>query len=203
MSDRSAHWQTVYSTKTDSEVSWFEESPALSLDLLREAGLEPGMSVIDVGGGASRLVDSLLGQFDAQVTVLDLSEAALDIARSRLADAGRVKWVVADVTNWEPDRRYDLWHDRAAFHFLTAPADQAAYVRVLRAALKPGGVAVIGTFAPDGPEKCSGLPVARHDVGTMQAILGPDFTLVGHRRHAHRTPWGAQQNFQFSSFRRL
>lgn len=202
MNERRAHWQGVYTTKADSEVSWYEESPALSLDLLEEAGMAQRMSVIDVGGGASRLVDSLVEQYDAEVTVLDLSQAALDIARKRLPESARVHWVVADVTCWHPDRVHDFWHDRAAFHFLTAPEDQSAYVDVLRRALKPGGVAVIGTFAPDGPEKCSGLPVARHDAETMKAVLGKDFTLMAQRRHVHVTPWGSSQNFQFCTFRR-
>ena len=202
MKERSAHWQDVYTTRADSEVSWYEESPALSLDLLEEAGMAQRMSVIDVGGGASRLVDSLVERYDGDVTVLDLSQAALDIACKRLPESARVHWVAGDVTCWHPDRVHDFWHDRAAFHFLTAPEDQSAYVDVLRRALKPGGVAVIGTFAPDGPEKCSGLPVARHDAETMKAVLGKDFTLMAQRRHVHVTPWGSSQNFQFCTFRR-
>lgn len=202
MKERSAHWQDVYTKKADSEVSWYEESPALSLDLLEEAGMAQRMSVIDVGGGASRLVDSLVERYDGDVTVLDLSQAALDIACKRLPEGARVHWVAGDVTCWNPDRMHDFWHDRAAFHFLTAPEDQSAYVDVLRRALKSGGVAVIGTFTPDGPEKCSGLPVARHDAETMKAVLGKDFTLMAQRRHVHVTPWGSSQNFQFCTYRR-
>jgi ubiquinone/menaquinone biosynthesis C-methylase UbiE len=198
--DRRTHWQGVYTTKSDSEVSWYEDTPELSLTLLHEAGLTPGMSVIDIGGGASRLVDTLVDADQAHVCVLDLSSAALGRARSRLADTAPVKWVVSDVTSWTPDREYDLWHDRAAFHFLTTVGDQQAYVRVLAQALKDGGKAVIGTFALDGPEKCSGLPVARYDAMSLQAVLGEQFRLVRTRRHEHTTPWGSVQKFQFSTF---
>lgn len=201
--DRQSHWENVYTTKGEGEVSWYEDTPALSLELLREAGLTSSMSVIDIGGGASRLVDALVSEGQAQMTVLDLSSAALETAKSRLANPERVQWLVSDVTAWAPDRQYDLWHDRAAFHFLTAAEDQQAYVRVLRKALKHGGRAVIGTFAPDGPEKCSGLPVARYDPEALQAVLGQQFRLISTRRHEHATPWGAGQKFQFSIFEKL
>jgi trans-aconitate methyltransferase len=160
------------------------------------------MSVIDIGG-ALRLVDALASEGQAQTTVLDLSLAALKTAKSRLADPERVQWLVSDVTAWAPDRLYDLWHDRAAFHFLTAAEDQQAYVRVLHKALKHGGRAVIGTFAPDGPEKCSGLPIERYDADTLQSVLGQQFQLTATRRHEHATPWGAVQKFQFPTFEKL
>jgi trans-aconitate methyltransferase len=137
------------------------------------------------------------------VTVLDLSEAALAAARSRMADsAGRVTWIAADVTSWEPSRTYDVWHDRAAFHFLTECEDRAAYVVRLRRALRPGGHAIIGTFAPDGPERCSGLLVSRYDAAGLAGTLGRGFGLIDARLHEHVTPWGATQKFQFSTFRR-
>ena len=201
--ERHAHWENVYTTKAEGEVSWYEASPELSLALLSEAGLKQAMSIIDIGGGASRLVDALVASGQAHVSVLDLSAAALETAKSRLADAGRVDWIVADVTTWTPDRRYDVWHDRAAFHFLTAKEDQEAYVGVLAQALKDGGKAVIGTFAPDGPEKCSGLPVVRYDAQSLQAVLGGGFKLAATRRHQHPTPWGSVQNFQFSTFEKV
>jgi 2-polyprenyl-3-methyl-5-hydroxy-6-metoxy-1,4-benzoquinol methylase len=185
-------------------VSWFEAEPLLSLALIKIAGFGPEAVVIDIGAGASHLVDALLAAEQAGITVLDLSANALELARARLGrDAERVNWVVSDVTAWVPDRRYDVWHDRAAFHFLTDPADQKAYVDVLKEALKPGGVAIIGTFALDGPEKCSGIHVARHDAESLGRILGADFDLVETRRHSHRTPWLSTQQFQFSIFRRL
>ncbi len=203
MSERQAHWQRVYTSKEENQLSWHEDAPALSLDLLGEAGLRPEMAVVDIGGGTSRLVDALVARKQTHVTVLDLSPAALETAKKRLAGAGNVEWVAGDVTEWQPKRSYDLWHDRAAFHFLTAPEDQRAYVRVMARALKTGGRAVIGTFALDGPEKCSGLPVARHDAASLRAVLGEGFSLISTRRNEHTTPWGAVQQFQFGTFEKL
>ena len=205
MSDvgRKAHWENVYTTKGEKEVSWFQENPAPSLELIALAGLSPDASIIDIGGGASRLVDALVDRNVRHITVLDLSTAALDAAKLRLSDRGAgVEWVVADVTTWEPSEIYDLWHDRAAFHFLTDQADQSAYVDRLKKAIKPGGHIIIGTFALDGPERCSGLPVVRYDAASLSAILGTDFQLSDARRHDHATPWDAVQRFQFSIFRR-
>lgn len=206
MSDasRQAHWENVYTTKGEKEVSWFQENPAPSLELIALIGLSEDAAVIDVGGGASRLVDDLQAQRYRRLTILDLSGAALAAARERLGDRGAdVQWVIADITKWEPTQTYDLWHDRAAFHFLTDHADQSAYVDRLKKAVKPGGHVIIGTFAPDGPERCSGLPIVRHDANTLARILGGDFVLTDTRRHDHATPWGAVQRFQFSTFRRL
>lgn len=200
--ERQAHWQNVYTTKRETEVSWFEENPAPSLDLIALVGAGPHSAVIDIGGGASRLVDGLLAESYDDVTVLDLSAAALEAAKARIGKKARqVHWLVADVTAWEPSRAFDVWHDRAAFHFLTAAADQAAYVACLRVALRPGGHAIIGAFALDGPEKCSGLSVARYDAESLRKVLGREFVLVDTRRHDHLTPWGAVQHFQFSTFR--
>jgi SAM-dependent methyltransferase len=206
MSDvsRQAHWENVYATKGEKEVSWFQENPAPSLELVTLAGVSEDAGIIDIGGGASRLVDDLLVRKFCRLTVLDLSGAALAATRERLGDrADEVQWVVADVTKWEPAQIYDLWHDRAAFHFLTDHADQSAYADRLKKAVKPGGHVIIGTFAPDGPERCSGLPIVRHDADTLATILGSDFVLIDTRRHDHATPWGAVQRFQFSTFRRV
>jgi len=205
MSDggRKAHWENVYSTKGEREVSWFQENPAPSLELIALAGLSDDADIIDIGGGASRLVDALVERHAARVTVLDLSAAALNAAKERLGTkAAQVQWVVADITTWQPIERYDLWHDRAAFHFLTDPADQSAYLDCLNKAVKRGGHVIIGTFALDGPEKCSGLPIVRYDAAALSAFLGDDFKLIDTRRHDHATPWGAVQRFQFSTFRR-
>lgn len=205
MSDvgRKAHWENVYTTKGEKEVSWFQENPAPSLELMALAGLSADASIIDIGGGASRLVDALVERKIGQITVLDLSAAALDAAKARLGERGAgVEWVVADVTTWEPSRTYDLWHDRATFHFLADAPDRSAYVRHLKKAVRSGGYVIIGTFAPDGPERCSGLPVMRYDAGMLGAILGIEFRLIDSRRHDHVTPWGAVQRFQFSTFRR-
>jgi len=201
---RQAHWERIYTGKGEMEVSWFQETPALSMALIALIGATRRSPVIDIGGGASRLVDSLISQAYEDVTVLDLSPTALVAAKRRLGDkAKQVTWIVADVTTWEPSRFYDVWHDRATFHFLTDPAEQAAYVDRLRRALRRGGHAIIGTFAPDGPEQCSGLPVVRHNADRLRAILGEEFRLVDTRRHEHVTPSGATQRFQFSTFHRV
>jgi len=184
-------------------VSWFQENPAPSLAMLEQAGAVPGSDIIDIGGGASRLVDHLVEQGFEDVSVLDLSGAALKAAKARLGvRADRVHWLVADVTVWEPVKRYDIWHDRAAFHFLTDEKDRAAYIERLTRGLKTGGNAIIATFALDGPEKCSGLPVARYDATSLAQTLGPAFRLDHTQRHEHATPWGSHQVFQFSVFRR-
>jgi ubiquinone/menaquinone biosynthesis C-methylase UbiE len=200
---RKAHWENLYTTKGEKEVSWFQENPAPSLELIGLAGVAANASIIDVGGGASRLIDSLVERKMGQMTVLDLSSAALEAARERLGEAGAgVEWIVADVTTWEPAKTYDLWHDRAAFHFLTDQADQSAYVDRLKRAVKRGGYVIIGTFALDGPERCSGLPIMRHDAASLSAMLGTDFSRIDARRHRHATPRNAVQQFQFSTFRR-
>ena len=201
--DRQAHWESVYTTKTEKEVSWFEESPTISLDLIRSTGAGLDAPIIDIGGGASRLVDALVDDGFEAVTVLDLSKTALARAKARLGRRGtKVRWIVADVTTWETSETYEVWHDRAAFHFLTEPKDRAAYAERVARAVRPGGQVIIGTFAPDGPERCSGLPVVRHDAASLGEILGSAFELRESRLHAHQTPVGATQRFQFSRFRR-
>ncbi len=201
--ERQTHWQNVYQTKGERDVSWFQEIPTISLDLIRASGVAPDASIIDIGGGASRLADALIAEGFHSLSVLDVSEKALATSRERLGpEAANVAWIVADIAGWQPDKRYDLWHDRAAFHFLTAPADRAAYAACVRTAVGPGGHVIIGTFAPDGPERCSGLPVIRHDAGSIGDVLGPSFKLVESRRHDHLTPGGTVQRFQFSRFQR-
>lgn len=201
---RQQHWENVYRDKGEFQVSWFQETPAISLDLIRAAGTTQQSSIIDIGGGASRLVDTLMMQGYDDITVLDLSEAAMSIAKTRLGRrAFAVAWIAADATQWQPPRHYDVWHDRAAFHFLTDADDRAAYVARLTKALRPGGHAIIGTFAADGPERCSGLPVVRYDGASLSATLGGAFALVEARRQDHLTPWGSTQRFQFSLFKRL
>jgi SAM-dependent methyltransferase len=200
---RQAHWENVYTTKRENEVSWFQQSPAPSLELIVQAGATSKSAIIDIGGGASRLVDHLVEQGFEDITVLDLSGAALAAAKSRVGTgAERVNWIVADATTWEPVKPYDMWHDRAAFHFLTNASDRAAYVDRLGRGLKIGGHAIIATFALDGPEKCSGLPVARYDSASLGRTLGTAFKLVHTQRHEHVTPWDSRQIFQFSVFRR-
>jgi SAM-dependent methyltransferase len=200
---RQAHWEGVYTKKGENEVSWFQENPAPSLELIAQVGATPASAIIDIGGGASRLVDNLIDRDFEDVTVLDLSEAALEAAKGRLGGrAARVHWIAADATVWEPAKVYDVWHDRAAFHFLTEDRDRAAYVVRLERALKVGGHAIIATFALDGPERCSGLPVVRYDPVSLGQTLGRTLRLVDSRQHTHATPWGSDQSFQFSVFRR-
>jgi len=202
--DRQAHWDSVYRAKREDEVSWFQTSPSVSLDLIHAAGVERHASIIDVGGGASRLVDALSEEGFANLTVLDVSEAAMEKTKARLgARATGVTWIVADVTTWQPTGAYDVWHDRAAFHFLTAPEDRSAYAQRVLQAVRPDGHVIIGTFALDGPERCSGLPVVRHDAESIGHVLGPSFELIETRRHDHQTPMGGSQKFQFSRFQRV
>ena len=202
--NRQAHWQQVYKEKGEYQVSWFQDQPAISLELIEAVGAKPSSAIIDIGGGASRLMDALVDRGYGDLSVLDLSESATSIAKARLADrAAQVKWIVADVTQWKPTRAYDLWHDRAAFHFLTRASDRDAYIDRLIKAVPSGGHAIIGTFAVDGPERCSGLPVVRYDAARLSAKFTPAFALLDTRRDDHRTPWGAIQHFQFSVFRRV
>jgi len=197
----SPHWEKVYSSKSDTELSWMQADPATSLALVDEAC--PTGKVIDVGAGTSLLADRLLDQGYA-ITVLDISKAAIDRARQRLGDrAIEIGWIVADVTASPDLGTFDVWHDRAVFHFLTASADRAAYAELLMRTVPIGGHAVIATFALDGPEKCSGLEVRRYDGGTLAAELGPRFHLLKSVPELHRTPWGAPQSFQYSLFRRV
>jgi len=204
LSGRQAHWENVYATKDEHAVSWFQEKPDISLDLIRATGVIATASIIDIGGGASRLVDTLLDEGFKAVTVLDLSAKALAKSKVRLGESGEhVQWIVADITTWEPSQTYDVWHDRAALHFLTDPKDRAAYAERVSRAVRPGGHVIIGTFAPDGPERCSGLPIVRHDAASLGKILGPSFELVESRRHDHQTPTGFTQRFQFSRFQRI
>ncbi len=198
-----AHWEGVYTRKGENEVSWFQERPAPSLELIVQVGATPASAIIDVGGGASRLVDHLIDRGFEDLTILDLSDAALQTAKARLgARASEVHWIVGDVTVWEPSRTYDVWHDRAAFHFLTEENDRSAYVARLGRALKVGGYAIVATFALDGPEQCSGLQIVRYDSASLGKTLGPSFELVDTRGHIHATPWGTEQSFQFSVFKR-
>ena len=195
------HWENVYTSKSDEELSWTQAEPATSLALIAEACSAD--SVIDVGGGTSRLAERLLDRGYA-VTVLDVSQAAIDRARRRLGTrAGEVDWMVADVTANPDLGTFDVWHDRAVFHFLTAPAERAAYAALLARTVPVGGHAVIATFALDGPEKCSGLEVRRYDGNSLAAELGPRFRLRKSVPELHRTPWNAAQSFQYSLFERV
>jgi SAM-dependent methyltransferase len=191
------HWDRVYDSKTSSGVSWFQEHARQSIELIRQTGIARDADIIDVGGGASTLVDDLLALGYSKLTVLDLSEAALKVSQARLAErAARVNWLVGDVTQVEfAPHAYDLWHDRAVFHFLTAASERAAYVQAVLRAVRPGGHVIVATFADDGPEKCSGLPVMRYSAGGLHAQFGEPFTLLQQQRERHHTPSGTVQPF--------
>ncbi len=198
------HWENVYSTKATSAVSWFQPHADLSIRLIRSTEVSLRASIIDVGGGASTLVDDLLADGFDQLTVLDLSGAALNAARLRLgAPAESVRWLEADITKVIlPADAYDVWHDRAVFHFLTKPEDRAAYMRNVGRAVKPGGHVIVATFAENGPSRCSGLPVMRYSVEALHAEFGEGFVLVKHETESHRTPMGTDQMFVYCCCRK-
>jgi ubiquinone/menaquinone biosynthesis C-methylase UbiE len=203
--NRHEHWNRVYTTKQRTEVSWYQPTPTRSLELLREVNAGPGTTLIDVGGGDSTLVDAVLAERLGTLTVLDISGAALARAQERLGDrAHAVTWLEGDVTQvLLPHAAYDIWHDRAVFHFLTDASDRARYVATATAALKPGGALLMATFAEDGPQKCSGLEVARYSAAQLAQTLGDAFHLVRSFHDSHRTPSGGEQRFLYAVFSRV
>jgi trans-aconitate methyltransferase len=194
--DRTAHWDTVYDTKGEDGVSWYQSVPTTTLELLGTTGIDRDAAVIDLGGGASVVVDHLLTEGFTDISVLDLSKSALDRTRTRLGtDAERVHWLHQDIFDWIPERRYDLWHDRAVFHFLIDEDERRAYTRTLRSGLAPGGHVIVATFDTDGPTHCSGLPVVRYNAHQLAEQFAPYLDLVTTRREEHRTPAGLIQPF--------
>ncbi len=196
--DRARYWDERYEQIGDEQVSWHQARPNVSLELIDALGVDPSAAVIDVGGGSSRLVDELIDRGFTDVTVLDVSPAALDLARRRLDDPAIVTWVATDIFTWTPTRRWGLWHDRAVFHFITDPADRTTYLRRLAHALAPTGLFIIGTFASDGPDHCSGLPVSRYDKDELgDTILAaiPTATIAATHDETHTTPSGTTQPF--------
>lgn len=195
---RRKHWEQVYTDKGTESVSWYQQRPETSLGLIHASGASHNDALIDVGGGASTLVDCLLEQGFTDLSVVDIAGRALKSAQMRLGrTADRVNWIQADITEFAPPRQYRLWHDRAVFHFLTEASDQQSYLSALRQGLQPGGHLVIAAFALDGPEMCSGLPVRRYDEALMTDTLGTDFCLLGTRQEGHQTPDGKMQQFSF------
>jgi ubiquinone/menaquinone biosynthesis C-methylase UbiE len=199
------HWEKVYTTKATDAVSWFQPHADLSLGLIEATGVSHDAAIIDVGGGASTLVDDLLANGYTDLSVLDLSAAALAAAQKRLGSrAAKVQWIEADVTKADlPAKRFDVWHDRAVFHFLTSAEDRAAYVQTVFRAVKPGGHVIVATFAEDGPNQCSGLPVMRYRADELHAEFGEAFSLLSHRKEAHHTPSGTVQQFVYCYCRRI
>lgn len=201
------HWNDVYDARAEDKLTWFEATPSPSQTLV-EKYLTPGGAFIDVGGGASRLADVLLDNGFGPLTILDISVSALAVSRERLGIRGEaVTWIAADVMRWQPEHDYNLWHDRAAFHFLTEPDDRTAYAHVMSKALRLGGTAIIATFADDGPETCSGLAVARYTPEELarefNRIIPGHLAMIESGRHMHVTPKGNRQSFQYSVFRTM
>ena len=201
--DSKVHWDSVYTTRAETEVSWYQGDPQLSMDLIRSISLNEDR-VIDVGGGASVLVDKLLDAGYKSVTVLDISAAGLECTKARLGPAAdTVNWIVADITTLDELGIYDVWHDRAVFHFLTDAADREKYVTLARNSLRPGGHVVIGTFGPNGPTRCSGLDVCRYDADTLSGEFAPGFELIRSTVDLHITPGGKTQEFVFCVLQRM
>lgn len=199
------HWEKVYATKSANDVSWFQEHAETSLRMLEKTGVPPTASIIDVGGGASTLVDDLLQRGHTDLTVLDVSSHALAAARQRLGlQADQVRWIEADLlTARLPAAAYDVWHDRAVFHFLTSAEDRARYVEQVLQSVKPGGHVIVASFAEDGPLKCSGLPVRRYSADELHAEFGAPFLLLDHEKETHHTPFGTTQSFVYCRCRTL
>ncbi|TPG74651.1 class I SAM-dependent methyltransferase [Pseudomonas arsenicoxydans] len=193
------HWDKVYSTKPTDGVSWYQEHAESSLRLIQQAGVSSSAEIIDVGGGASTLVDDLIAHGFTHLSVLDLSAAALAATKQRLGSrANEVRWIVGDITDVPlPPLSYDVWHDRAVFHFLTAEAERAAYVEAVLRCVKPGGFVIVATFSEDGPTQCSGLPVKRYTADELHDEFGAPFELLRHEKEEHHTPFGTTQNFVY------
>jgi SAM-dependent methyltransferase len=200
--ERTLHWEHVYESNDTNGVSWYQSKPKLSLELIELLGVGPGSSIIDVGGGASVLVDRLLARGFTDLTILDISQRGLDAARERVGTAAPVTWLAEDLLTWQPNRTYELWHDRAVFHFLSGQ-EVEDYRNVLCRVLSPGAAVIIATFAPDGPERCSGLPVTRYSPSALQEMLGTGFELMVERRELHTTPSGSTQPFTWIAARRV
>lgn len=192
---RARHWDDAYATRGSDGVSWYQASPRVSLELIDLLGVPREAAAIDIGGGASRLADELIGRGFSDVTVLDVSVTALAEVERRLSGVAALTVLQADVLDWHAPRRYDLWHDRAVFHFLVDDDDRGRYLEALRGSLAPGGALIVGAFAPDAPEQCSGLPVCRYSVDGLAEALGSTFELAESRREEHVTPRGPIQPF--------
>ena len=201
--DSKSHWEQVYETRMPEKVGWYKPRLDTSLEWIQTLELDPGEPLIDIGGGASTLVDDLVDEGYESITVLDISENALAASKRRLGrQAELVMWLPADITGYPlPADRFGLWHDRAVLHFLIDPGDRDAYLENLRRALRPGGHAIIATFAPEAPPKCSGLPVQRYDAEALRALLGDGFALLREQQEMHVTPGGVEQLYQYCLFR--
>jgi SAM-dependent methyltransferase len=203
MKPRKQHWEDVYQVRDHDLVSWYQADPILSVELISSCGTNLNSPLIDVGGGSSVLVDRLLETGYIDISVIDLSPTALRNSRTRLGERARdVTWIESDITDHMFDHHFAIWHDRAVFHFLTEPEDQERYVDQIRNVIPAGGHVIIATFAPDGPDQCSGLPVQRYDEQSLSDVLGAGFEPMRFEREAHRTPSGSIQRFVYGSFTR-
>jgi len=201
---RKKHWEDIYQNKRTDKVSWFQQKPATSLDFVKQYNLDKSAKIIDVGGGDSFFIDHLIDLGYQDITVLDISKSAIEKVKKRLGNKSEVvKWIVTDVTDFRTDERYDLWHDRAAFHFLTDPTDINKYINTIRSNVKPDGYLVVGTFSEQGPEKCSGIEITQYSEQTMSKLLKGIFKKIKCITIDHKTPFNTIQNFIFCSFRRL
>lgn len=203
MTDRKTHWETIYQTKKPTDVSWYQSRPVTSLNFISELDLKKDAKIIDIGAGESFLANFLLEDGFSDLTILDISEEALDHARSRLAEKAKtLKWITADISNFVPEEKYDLWHDRAAFHFLTEETQIQNYLKTLENSINPGGYVILGTFSEKGPEKCSGLEIKQYSIAEMSDLLPDSFKKIHCENLDHITPSGAVQNFTFCSFQK-
>jgi len=200
---RKQHWETIYETKKFEEVSWYQAVPEVSLTILSEFGVEKDWAIIDIGGGDSYFVDFLLNQNYTDISVLDISEKALQRVQNRLeSKAEKVHWIASDITEFKPSKKYDFWHDRAVFHFLTEPNDVKKYAEIAADSISEKGIMIIGTFSKNGPLKCSGIEIKQYDEKEMSAVFETDFELVNFRKIIHITPMQSGQHFIFCVFRK-
>ena len=201
--DRKNHWEHIYQTKQLNEVSWFQPTPSTSLSFFEQFNISKSAKIIDIGGGDSLLVDNLLDRGYVDITVLDISESALERAKLRLGErSGLVTWIVADAAAFTPLQQYDFWHDRAAFHFLTKEEEIENYINAVQQSIKPSGILVIGTFSEQGPKKCSGIEIKQYSENSMTDRLKPYFEKIECYTVDHKTPFDTIQQFVFCSFRK-
>lgn len=202
--DRQNHWETIYSTKEQKDVSWYQEKPETSLSLIEQYAANKSDAVIDIGGGDSFLADFLMKENYTDISVLDISEKALEKAKKRLAEKTHtITWIHSDIIDFKPEKQYEVWHDRAAFHFLTKDEEIHRYIRIINQALKPDGLAIIGTFSETGPKKCSGIEIRQHSEQSIEQYFGDYFRMEQILNTEHPTPFGTIQNFIFCVMRKV
>jgi 2-polyprenyl-3-methyl-5-hydroxy-6-metoxy-1,4-benzoquinol methylase len=204
MENKKNHWENIYQTKKLEEVSWFEPVPSISLDFLKKFNVPKNAKIIDIGGGDSLFIDHLVGLGYENITVLDISETAINRAKNRLGDkANNIKWIITDITQFSPTEKYDYWHDRAAFHFLTDKAEMNRYIDIAKESIKPSGILILGTFSKKGPKKCSGIEIKQYSKYSLSSKFKDVFSKIKCFYFDHHTPFNTVQNFVFCSFKRV